>query len=274
MQTGLGGKTETQTRPARKTKTLSQMKKVELQEAATPAEPVSIEAALWGGLDSAKSLELSSAAVEARLAEIEAEQKKGEAVSDSGETSGEKREPGKAPLPRPRNQGSSPQMGSAQWKRSLPAGLEQTSKRAASSSVTVSGEKAISASHANLTGVSARLGNGALRPEKPPDAWSLLREAKEAGVFFNEESMREGHTEEGEDPELAAAVEETIRLLFGVRGILRVGAGKNDRAESIVVVVASHGFSDASLASVPEKVHRFSTVVAIPFELLPLRRDR
>ena len=64
------------------------------------------------------------------------------------------------------------------------------------------------------------------------------------------------------------------RLLFGVRGILRVGAGKNDRAESIVVVVASHGFSDASLASVPEKVHRFSTVIAIPFELLPLRRDR
>ena len=243
------------------------MKKVEVQEGST--EPVSLEAALWGGLDSAKSLELSSAAVEARLAEIEAEEKKNAPVTDSSENSGEKRGAGKQP--RGADTGSPK---AAQWKRSLPDAGTQGSKRAGSS-VTVSGEKpATSTSHANLTGVSARLGNGSLRPERPPDAWSLLREAKEAGVFFNEDAMREGHTEESEDPELAAAVEETIRLLFGVRGILRVGAGQNDRAEPIVVVVASHGFSDASLASVPQKVHRFSTVVAIPFELLPLRRDR
>ena len=243
------------------------MKKVDVPEAS--AEPVSLEAALWGGLDSAKSLELSSAAVEARLAEIEAEEKKNEPVTDSGENSGEKRDAGK----QPRAADAGPPKGT-QWKRSLPNAGNQGVKRAGSS-VTVSGEKpATSASHANLTGVSTRLGTGALRPERPPDAWSLLREAKEAGVFFNEDAMREGHTEEGEDPELAAAVEEAIRLLFGVRGILRVGAGKNDRAEPIVVVVASHGFSDASLASVPEKVHRFSTVIAIPFELLPLRRDR
>jgi hypothetical protein len=34
------------------------------------------------------------------------------------------------------------------------------------------------------------------------------------------------------------------------------------------------GFSEASMAKVPSRVHRFPTLVALPFDLLPLRRDR
>jgi hypothetical protein len=112
------------------------------------------------------------------------------------------------------------------------------------------------------------------RPERPPDAFALLKEAKEQGVLFVEDALGEGHVEDQEDPELAAAVEECIRLCFGLRGILRIGPGRNDRGEAIVVVAASHGFTDAALAKVPQKVHRFETLLAIPFDLLPLKRER
>lgn len=109
---------------------------------------------------------------------------------------------------------------------------------------------------------------------KPPDAMSLLHAAQDAGVYFREDAHQEGHAEDKEDPELAAAVEETIRLLFGVRGIHRVGPGKNDAGEPVVVVVASRGFGEASLRSIPPMVHRFPTLLALPYDLLPLRRER
>lgn len=134
-----------------------------------------------------------------------------------------------------------------------------------------------SASYASLQAVGTvanKLAGTLARADRPPDAFMLLREAKEKGVLFTEDALRDGHSEEHEDPELAAAVEETIRLLFGVKGILRVGAGKNDKNDSIVVVVAGQGFGETALTKVPPKVHRFDTLVAIPFELLPLRRER
>ena len=55
---------------------------------------------------------------------------------------------------------------------------------------------------------------------------------------------------------------------------MRIGPGHNDKNEPIIVVATTHGFSDASLAQVPEKVHRFATLIAIPFDLLPLKRER
>ncbi len=103
-------------------------------------------------------------------------------------------------------------------------------------------------------------------------AMHVLNSAKEPGVYFRAQERDGGH-EEDEDPELAEAVEEAIRLLFGVRGIHHVGPGLNEANEPVVLISVSRGFSEASMRAVPERVHRFRTLVALPYELLPLRRD-
>jgi hypothetical protein len=110
----------------------------------------------------------------------------------------------------------------------------------------------------------ARLGGGAIH---------MLNNAKAPGVYFREEGRDDGHTEEDEDPELAAAVEEAIRLLFGVRGIHRIGPGQDEAGTPVIVITTSRGFSHVALRAVPERVHRFKTLLAVPYELLPLRRE-
>ena len=109
-----------------------------------------------------------------------------------------------------------------------------------------------------------RLGGGAIH---------VLNNAKDPGVFFREDDPEDARRDEDEDPELAAAVEETIRLLFGVRGIHRVGPGQNDAGEPVIVISTARGFSEASMRAIPDRVHRFRTLLALPYELLPLRRD-
>ena len=105
-------------------------------------------------------------------------------------------------------------------------------------------------------------------------AMQALTSAKDAGVYFREEGHEDGRApEESEDPELAAAVEECIRLLFGVRGILRVGPGTNDKGEPVIVITPHRGFTHSSMRAIPERVHRFKTLVALPYDLLPLRRE-
>lgn len=108
---------------------------------------------------------------------------------------------------------------------------------------------------------------------KPLDPWALLHAAQDPGVFFKERGQGGASTEE-EDPELKAAVEECIQICANVRGILRVGPGRNDKDEKIVVVVATRGFGESSLRSVPPTVRNFPVLVALPYELLPLKRDR
>jgi hypothetical protein len=230
-----------------------------------PAEPPSTEALLWGGVDIDRSLEMSVKEVEARLAE----QTSGEAESAASSKAhheevreGAERE---GTLQDALGQGwrtLKEKLGAAQPQRKTVPAKE--------------GGKAASSRGAKLSAAGqAQLLQGAMAHiERVPDAFALLREAQEKGVLFVEDALRDGHDEEQEDPELAAAVEECIRRCFGVRGILRIGAGRNDRAEPIVVVVANHGFTQASLAKVPEKVNRFATLLAIPYDLLPLRRDR
>lgn len=110
--------------------------------------------------------------------------------------------------------------------------------------------------------------------EKPLDAFAVLNQAKDPGVFYREDEHGGSHPEDRDDPALAAAVEETIRVLFGVRGVLRVGPGRNEANEPVVVVVAGNGFTDQSLVKVPLKVHSFDTLLALSYELLPLRRER
>ncbi len=134
------------------------------------------------------------------------------------------------------------------------------------------------------TGASARpvmtappLGGMPIAPTPPPrlggGAIHVLNSAREPGVYFREEGRDDGRTEEDDDPELAEAVEEAIRLLFGVRGIHRIGPGVDDAGQPVIVITTSRGFTHASMRAVPDRVHRFKTLVALPYELLPLRRD-
>lgn len=125
----------------------------------------------------------------------------------------------------------------------------------------------------SAVGQAQLLQTGMSKAERPPDAFTLLKDAREKGVLFVEDAMSDGHTEDRDDPELAEAVEECIRQCFGVRGILRIGPGRNDKGEPVVIVVVTNGFTDVSLQRIPAKVHRFETLTVIPFELLPLKRE-
>ncbi len=107
-----------------------------------------------------------------------------------------------------------------------------------------------------------------------PDAFALLKTAKDKGQLFVEDEPDEHAPDDHEDTELADAVEECIRLCFGLRGVLRIGPGRDDANQRIIVVTTGHGFSDVSLSKVPPSVHRFKTLIAIPFDLLPLKRER
>lgn len=110
------------------------------------------------------------------------------------------------------------------------------------------------------------------RPSRPPDAFSVLHAAQDPGVYFKEEGHN-GPAESG-NPELTAAIEEAIRLLFGVRGILRVSGGFNQADEPAIIIVTTQGFGEASMKLIPPKVHRFETILAVPYDMLPLKRDR
>ncbi len=149
-------------------------------------------------------------------------------------------------------------------------------KKAASSGADAKAMAMTSSSYTSLAPVGAlqnKLAGTIAKSERPPDAFALLKEARDQGVLFKEDRERDGHTEDQEDPDLAAAVEECIRLCFGLRGVMRIGPGRDEKNEPIIVVVAAQGFSEASFQKVPEKVDRFPTLVAIPFDLLPLRRE-
>lgn len=128
---------------------------------------------------------------------------------------------------------------------------------------------------AALAPATTKLTGSSSHQDRPPDAYAALKDAKDAGVLFREDE-RGGGTgggEEAEDPALAEAVEECIRRCFGVKGILRINPGRNEKNEKLIVVVATHGFSQASMAKIPPEVHGFPTTTALPFDLLPLKRD-
>lgn len=112
-----------------------------------------------------------------------------------------------------------------------------------------------------------------LSRERPQDAIGALNSAQDPGVYFVEQQNEGGRNDEQGDPELEAAIEECIRLLFGVRGIHRVGPGTNDVNEPVIVISVSRGFTEGSMKLIPATVHRFKTLVALPFDLLPLRRE-
>ncbi len=259
-------------------------------------ESLSPEAALWAGQDMDRSLEIRAADIEARMVELtQVEQaEKEEGAENLGELheaaekdekkglfkifSWNKAAPGAKQDPRASLLQKQQQAQQESLKK-LP------SFRVPQGATTSAPARPQTASSPNLTGVSASrlqavgqvqnmLSGQSANNERPPDAFALLKEARDKGVLFVEDALKEGHSEDQDDPEHAAAVEECIRQCFGLRGILRIGPGHNDKEEPIIVVATTHGFSDASLAKVPEKVHRFATLIAIPFDLLPLKRER
>ncbi|MEW5738622.1 MAG: hypothetical protein AB1938_06825 [Myxococcota bacterium] len=249
--------------------------------AESAGESLSPEAQLWAGMDMDRSLEIPMKEVEARLAEAGASEsvEKEEAKDYLSETHEEGERKDKlnklkkwaAPGGRPGQKKPDPRAALMRRPGTPTPGKDgfqtQTTQQAALSST----------SYKNLTPVGQvanKLAGETARPEKPPDAFKLLKEAKDKGVLFTEDALREGHSEDQEDPALAEAVEECIRLCFGLRGILRIGPGKNDKQEPIIVVAITQGFTDVALTKIPAAVNGFPTLVAIPFDLLPLRRER
>ena len=102
----------------------------------------------------------------------------------------------------------------------------------------------------------------------------LLNDAQPPGTYFKlkqRESGRQGG-DEAPDAELAAAVEEAARLLAEVGGVEGVAPGENDAHQPVVVIQAGKGFTQTSLSRIPERVGRFATLLALPYELLPLRK--
>lgn len=106
--------------------------------------------------------------------------------------------------------------------------------------------------------------------------YEMLENAKEPGVLFKEDDEERGSRGdvegEEEDPELMEAVEECIQRLFGVRGIHHIGPGRNDQDEKVIVIAAGQGFGEESMRRVPDQVRGFKTLVALPFDILPLKR--
>jgi len=246
------------------------------EKAETQGE-LSPEAALWSGMDMDRSLEISQKEVEARMAEAgvseQVDKAEGKEHLEESREANERQEKlkklGRWRPVQTRGQSNKPDPRAALMRKpaSKDGFAQQTVKQAALSST----------SYNNLTPVGQvqnKLAGASARAEKPPDAFKLLKEAKDKGVLFTEDALRDGHSEDQEDPALAEAVEECIRLCFGLRGILRIGPGKNEQQEPIIVVAITNGFTDVSLQKVPAVVNGFPTLIAIPFDLLPLKRER
>jgi hypothetical protein len=242
------------------------------------AEALSPEAKLWLGVDIDRSLEVSAKELEARMGEsgaseaAEREEAKDHLAESHEHAERQERlgQQGWGAQGRPGQKAKGPDPRAALMRR--PSGPPKSggspSKASAAST---------SASYRSLSGIGStnnKLAGEVARPEKPPDAFMLLKDAKDAGVLFTEDALREGHSEDQDDPALAEAVEECIRQCFGLRGILRIGPGQNDQHEPIIVVAITHGVTDVSLAKIPAVVRGFPTLVAIPFDLLPLKRER
>jgi hypothetical protein len=106
------------------------------------------------------------------------------------------------------------------------------------------------------------------------DALKALDNAQEPGVYFKDDTRRENHSEDQEDPALREAVEEAIRLLFSVRGIHHIGPGRDQQDNPVILISAKDGFNAESLGALPEQVRGFATLLALPFDLVPLRKAR
>ncbi|MDP1825719.1 MAG: hypothetical protein Q8L48_20830 [Archangium sp.] len=251
-----------------------------IKQEAAEEQALSPEAALWAGQDMDRSLEIRASDIEQRMAEIaQSEQAEKEEGAEHGAEQRDKAEKnekkGLFKVFSWQKPGQQPKTDAKTLlQKQQEAKQEALKKQPAFKPTVPTNLTGISASRLQAVGQVSQLAGKSVGTERPPDAFSLLKEAREKGVLFVEDALAEGHSEDKDDPEHAAAVEECIAQCFGVRGILRIGPGHNDKNEKIIVVATTHGFTDASLQKVPEKVHKFATLIAIPFDLLPLKRER
>lgn len=109
---------------------------------------------------------------------------------------------------------------------------------------------------------------------KPMSPYAALHAALEHGTYFLDDSEGEGTTGRALSNEFLAAVEEARRLLANVSGVVRVGPGRDEAQAPVILVVTSQGFSESAMNQVPESVKGFSTLITVPYTLLPLRRQR
>jgi hypothetical protein len=245
-------------------------------------EPLnSPEAQLWAGQDMDRSLEIRAADIEQRMAELNQSEEAGkeegaEHTAELHEAAHKEEKKGLFKLfSWQKPAGPKPEQPKTALQKQQEAKQEALKKLPAFVKPAAPNLTGVSASRLQAVGsVKSLLSGQSATNERPPDAFALLKEAREKGVLFVEDALADGHSEDQEDPEHAAAVEECIAQCFGVRGILRIGPGHNDKNEPIIVVATTHGFTGESLGKVPEKVHRFATLIAIPFDLLPLKRER
>lgn len=112
------------------------------------------------------------------------------------------------------------------------------------------------------------------------NAFSALHNAQPSGVFFRivGEGGGQGMAGEAEsplDPKLLEAVEEARRILDGVPGVEphRIKPGEDDEHAPVVLIPVVRGFTQSGMAKVPLQVRGFATLIAVPYELLPLKRD-
>ena len=42
----------------------------------------------------------------------------------------------------------------------------------------------------------------------------------------------------------------------------------------MIIIVVGQGFGEGSLRAIPEKVQKFTTLLALPFDVLPLKKER
>lgn len=108
---------------------------------------------------------------------------------------------------------------------------------------------------------------------RPTSSLAVLHAALEHGTYFVDEE-EDKKSRGALEPDFAAALEEARKLLAKVNGVVRVGPGRNEARQRVILVVTSQGFGEASMQQVPEKVKGFSTLVTVPYTLLPLRRER
>jgi hypothetical protein len=97
-----------------------------------------------------------------------------------------------------------------------------------------------------------------------------MMKAKDPGVLFRERRAPDGGQATAEDTDLAAAVEQARELLKPVAGIEHIGPGENEQGQPVVLIAARDGFTEASLRAIPGRVGGFRTLLALPYELLPL----